>query len=82
MLKTLAITSATCLALCATLTPDVAQACGGFFCGRQPVDQTAERILFAVGESSSGVRPLYFSKLCTCSSISLASPVRKPWCTN
>ena len=29
-----------------------AQACGGFFCGRQPVDQTAERILFEVGESS------------------------------
>lgn len=31
----------------------VAQACGGFFCGRAPVDQTAERILFSVGESST-----------------------------
>jgi len=29
-----------------------AAACGGFFCGQQPVDQTAERILFEVGESS------------------------------
>jgi hypothetical protein len=29
-----------------------ASACGGFFCGRQPVDQTAERILFEVGPSS------------------------------
>lgn len=29
-----------------------AEACGGFFCGRQPVDQTAERILFEVAEDS------------------------------
>jgi MYXO-CTERM domain-containing protein len=29
-----------------------AQACGGFFCGRQPVDQTAERILFEVGQDT------------------------------
>src|SRR5689334_5159121 len=29
-----------------------ALACGGFFCGRQPVDQTAERILFEVGSDS------------------------------
>lgn len=29
-----------------------ARACGGFFCGRQPVDQTAERILFEVGQDS------------------------------
>lgn len=29
-----------------------AEACGGFFCGQQPVDQTAERILFEVGEDS------------------------------
>lgn len=29
-----------------------AQACGGFFCGRAPVDQTAERILFEVGDES------------------------------
>jgi hypothetical protein len=34
------------------LTSDEAQACGGFFCGRQPVDQTAERILFEVGQDS------------------------------
>jgi hypothetical protein len=29
-----------------------ALACGGFFCGQQPVDQTAERILFEVGQDS------------------------------
>ena len=29
-----------------------AEACGGFFCGRQPVDQTAERILFEVADDS------------------------------
>src|SRR6187399_564837 len=29
-----------------------AQACGGFFCGRTPVDQTAERILFEIGDES------------------------------
>ena len=29
-----------------------AQACGGFFCGRMPVDQTAERILFEIGDDS------------------------------
>jgi hypothetical protein len=34
------------------LTSGEAQACGGFFCGRQPVDQTAERILFEVGRDS------------------------------
>lgn len=30
-----------------------AEACGGFFCGRQPVDQTAERILFATNPDGS-----------------------------
>jgi hypothetical protein len=34
------------------LTSSEASACGGFFCGRQPVDQTAERILFEVGQDS------------------------------
>jgi len=34
------------------LTSSDAEACGGFFCGRQPVDQTAERILFEVGSDS------------------------------
>ncbi|WP_437676711.1 DUF2330 domain-containing protein [Sorangium sp. So ce131] len=33
--------------------PRPAEACGGFFCGRQPVDQTAERILFATNEDGS-----------------------------
>jgi hypothetical protein len=36
----------------AALQADSAQACGGFFCGQQPVDQTAERILFEVGQDS------------------------------
>ena len=30
----------------------VAEACGGFFCGRRPVDQTAERIVFKVNEAT------------------------------
>lgn len=34
------------------LTSSDADACGGFFCGQQPVDQTAERILFEVGQDS------------------------------
>lgn len=38
-------------ALTLVAAPD-ASACGGFFCGRQPVDQTAERILFEVGQDS------------------------------
>jgi hypothetical protein len=40
------------LALGLVLQPAPAQACGGFFCGQQPVDQTAERILFEVGADS------------------------------
>lgn len=28
------------------MAPTTARACGGFFCGQQPVDQTAERIVF------------------------------------
>jgi hypothetical protein len=39
------------LLLAALHTPR-AEACGGFFCGQAPVDQTAERILFEVDESS------------------------------
>lgn len=35
-----------------TGAPSAAHACGGFFCGQQPVDQTAERILFEVGQDS------------------------------
>jgi hypothetical protein len=30
-----------------------AEACGGFFCGRMPVDQTAERIVFKVNEDNT-----------------------------
>ena len=39
-------------ALSAALVAPEAQACGGFFCGQQPVDQTAERILFEVGQDT------------------------------
>ncbi|RME06187.1 MAG: DUF2330 domain-containing protein, partial [Deltaproteobacteria bacterium] len=35
----------------AALPPSV-EACGGFFCSRTPVDQRAERILFAVNEDT------------------------------
>lgn len=37
----------------AWLAPAPALACGGFFCGQQPVDQQAERILFAVGSTQT-----------------------------
>jgi hypothetical protein len=47
-------TSILALVMCCTtyLQAPVARACGGFFCGRQPVDQTAERILFKVNPNS------------------------------
>ncbi|MCS6799454.1 MAG: DUF2330 domain-containing protein [Myxococcota bacterium] len=37
----------------ALLTPPTARACGGFFCGQQPVDQSAERVIFAVHPDGS-----------------------------
>jgi Uncharacterized protein conserved in bacteria (DUF2330) len=42
------------LAFLAVLIPQprAAEACGGFFCGFQPVDQTAERIVFKINENS------------------------------
>jgi hypothetical protein len=40
------------LSSASVLRSEEARACGGFFCGRQPVDQTAERILFEVGQDS------------------------------
>ncbi|WP_437276515.1 DUF2330 domain-containing protein [Sorangium sp. So ce375] len=36
-----------------TTAPRPVEACGGFFCGQQPVDQTAERILFATNQDGS-----------------------------
>jgi hypothetical protein len=44
--------AALALGLGLVLQPASAQACGGFFCGQQPVDQSAERILFEVGADS------------------------------
>lgn len=37
----------------ALLAPGRAVACGGFFCGQSPIDQQAERIVFAVGPTST-----------------------------
>ncbi|WP_437931258.1 DUF2330 domain-containing protein [Sorangium sp. So ce291] len=46
--------AATVMAGAALMTaPRPVEACGGFFCGRQPVDQTAERILFATNQDGS-----------------------------
>ncbi len=50
-LRRLALSGAA-IALPSLLFTAPADACGGFFCGRQPVDQSAERILFEVGEDS------------------------------
>lgn len=51
MRKLWAATVMTAAAL--TTAPRPVEACGGFFCGRQPVDQTAERILFATNQDGS-----------------------------
>jgi hypothetical protein len=40
------------LGFAVSLQAPAANACGGFFCGQQPVDQSAERILFEVGADS------------------------------
>ncbi len=41
-------------AMGSSLTPTAtAEACGGFFCGQQPVDQTAERVVFAVDRENN-----------------------------
>src|SRR3954468_10577629 len=40
-------------ALVALVPARPARACGGFFCGTTPVDQTAERIVFKVHEDST-----------------------------
>ena len=50
--KIAAVTGAAALAL-ALLAPSPAHACGGFFCGQKPVDQQAERILFAVNDDGT-----------------------------
>ncbi len=34
------------------VTPTDAKACGGFFCSSVPIDQSGERVLFAVGEET------------------------------
>jgi len=40
------------VALAMLLTPSRVDACGGFFCSASPVDQSAERIVFAVDEQT------------------------------
>jgi hypothetical protein len=41
------------LAFAVQVRTPVAEACGGFFCGRTPVDQMAERIVFKVDEDTT-----------------------------
>ncbi len=47
-MRTLAIAATLAMSTAVLLVPTEAEACGGFFCGQQPVDQQAERIVFAV----------------------------------
>ncbi len=47
-MRTLAIAATLAMATAVLLTPTEAEACGGFFCGQQPVDQQAERVVFAM----------------------------------
>ncbi len=54
MRSILFLTGATALAAAAiALAPRPAAACGGFFCSQQPVDQQAERIVFAVNDDGT-----------------------------
>jgi len=45
------------LAMMTLTTASPAQACGGFFCNRAPVDQSAERILFVVKDGKTVMIP-------------------------
>jgi MYXO-CTERM domain-containing protein len=51
----------TILALSMALSPAVASACGGFFCSQTPIDQSGERVLFAVdgGTVTAHIQILY-----------------------
>lgn len=51
-MRILPVTLAATLLLAAQ-APDSAQACGGFFCSQSPVDQNAERIVFAVNDDGT-----------------------------
>ena len=41
------------LAIGLVLIPERVDACGGFFCGGSPVDQSSERIIFALNDDGS-----------------------------
>jgi hypothetical protein len=41
--------------LLAIALPDIALACGGFFCSQTPIDQSAERIIFAVDKDEGTI---------------------------
>ncbi len=45
----------TAVAAAALCAPNLAYACGGFFCNNMPVDQAAERIVFAYDEAAGQV---------------------------
>ena len=42
-------------AVAAMSLPSTAFACGGFFCSREPIDQSKERIVFAIDEDKEEV---------------------------
>ena len=44
-----------CLIVLFSFAPATAQACGGFFCTNVPVDQAAERIIFAVNDGEGTI---------------------------
>lgn len=51
-MRSVALT-ALALTTAALITPNTASACGGLFCGRSPVDQNAERIIFVINEDET-----------------------------
>jgi hypothetical protein len=46
------------LGVAAGLAPQAAEACGGFFCNNQPMDQAGEEIIFSVDPAESTVRAI------------------------
>lgn len=56
--RSLLIVLAVCCSASLWLEDRPAEACGGFFCGQVPVDQSGEHLLFSVEEDASGQRTI------------------------
>jgi hypothetical protein len=52
-MRTILFAATAALGAAVLWVPSPADACGGFFCGQQPVDQQAERVVFAVNADNT-----------------------------